>query len=257
MHTPETLLARLDAIGRSLEATGQALALLGMGSVGVELERLDAHSDLDFFAIVQPGYKAAFLADLSWLSSIRPIVYAFQNTHDGFKLLFDDDIFCEFAVLEPQELSTIPFAEGRVVWKAPEVDETIRIPVWRAPERTPPTEEWLAGEALTCLYIGLKRDKRGERLSAQRFIQNYAVDRVLELTAQRTPAANGLADSFNIERRYEQRYPHLAPHLPSFIQGYAANAPSALAILAFLEQITAVSPVMAERIRALAHEEGA
>jgi hypothetical protein len=254
MHTPETLLARLDAIGRSLEATGQALALLGMGSVGVELERLDAHSDLDFFAIVQPGRKAAFLADLRWLSDIRPIVYAFQNTNDGFKLLFDDDIFCEFAVLEPQELPNIPFAEGRVVWKGPDVDETIRIPVWRAPERTPPTEEWLIGEALTCLYIGLKRDKRGERLSAQRFIQNYAVDRVLELTAQRTSPAYGLADSFSIERRYEQRYPHLASYLPSFIQGYAANGPSALAILAYLEHVAEVNPVMAERIRRLAYD---
>lgn len=254
MHTPETLLARLDAIGRSLEASGEALALLGMGSVGVELERLDAHSDLDFFAIVQPGRKAAFLADLSWLSAIRPIVYAFQNTHDGYKLLFDDDIFCEFAVLEPQELSAIPFAEGRVVWKAPEVDESIRLPTWRAPERTPPTEEWLVGEALTCLYIGLKRDRRGERLSAQRFIQNYAVDRVLELTAQRTAPVHGLADSFSIERRYEQRYPHLAPHLASFIQGYAANAASALAILTYLEGIVEVNPAIAERIRGLAHE---
>jgi hypothetical protein len=252
MHTPETLLARLDAIGRSLAAGGEALALLGMGSVGVELERLDAHSDLDFFAVVKPGRKATFLADLSWLSSIRPIVYAFQNTHDGFKLLFDDDIFCEFAVLEPQELAGIPFAEGRVVWKAPEVDDNIRLPVWRAPERTPPTKAWLLGEALTCLYIGLKRDKRGEKLSAQRFIQNYAVDRVLELTAQRTPPAQGTADSFSIERRYEQRYPQLAPHLPSFIQGYAANGPSALAILAYLEGVSDVSPAMAERIRALA-----
>jgi hypothetical protein len=252
MPTPEILLARLDAIGRSLEAGGQALALLGMGSVGVELERLDAQSDLDFFVIVQPGQKAAFLADLSWLSSIRPIVYAFQNTHDGFKLLFDDDIFCEFAVLESQELPNIPFAEGRVVWKAPEVDEQIRLPVWRAPECEPPTAEWLVGEALTCLYIGLKRDKRGERLSAQRFIQNYAVDRVLELTAQRTTPAQGTADSFNIERRYEQRYPHLAQHLPSFIQGYAANTPSALAILAYLESVADVSSAMAVRIRGLA-----
>jgi hypothetical protein len=55
MHTPETLLARLDAIGRSLAAGNETLALRGMGSVGVELERLDAHSDLDFFAVVSPA----------------------------------------------------------------------------------------------------------------------------------------------------------------------------------------------------------
>jgi hypothetical protein len=55
MHTPETLLARLDAIGRSLAAGNETLALRGMGSVGVELERLDAHSNLDFFAVVSPA----------------------------------------------------------------------------------------------------------------------------------------------------------------------------------------------------------
>ena len=37
------------------------------------------------------------------------------------------------------------------------------------------------GEALTNLYVGMAREKRGEKLSAMRFIQGYAVDRLLEL----------------------------------------------------------------------------
>ena len=44
------LLKRLDDIGQSLERSGHALALIGLGSVGVELDRLDSYSDLDFFA---------------------------------------------------------------------------------------------------------------------------------------------------------------------------------------------------------------
>jgi hypothetical protein len=44
---PQHLLDRLDAIGRSLEASSHALALIGLGSVGLELAQLDAHSDLD------------------------------------------------------------------------------------------------------------------------------------------------------------------------------------------------------------------
>src|SRR5688500_13710352 len=53
--TPELLLERLNQIARSLAASGSGLALIGLGSVGEERERLDAWSDLDFFAIVGAG----------------------------------------------------------------------------------------------------------------------------------------------------------------------------------------------------------
>lgn len=53
MPASQALLNRLDAIGHSLEKSGHALALIGLGSAGVETERLDSYSDLDFFAIVE------------------------------------------------------------------------------------------------------------------------------------------------------------------------------------------------------------
>ena len=52
------LFDRLDAIAAALRDSGAALALLGLGSVGRETDRIDDYSDLDFFAIVQPGQKA-------------------------------------------------------------------------------------------------------------------------------------------------------------------------------------------------------
>ena len=75
-----SLLKRLDEIGHSLEQINHTLALIGMGSVGLELERLDAYSDLDFFVIVEPGYKHSFLKDLHWLSALCPVAYCFPNT---------------------------------------------------------------------------------------------------------------------------------------------------------------------------------
>ena len=71
MPTPQHLLARLDAIGASLERSGHALALLGLGSVGAETARIDAYSDLDFFAIVEPGTKAHYIDNRDWLESAR------------------------------------------------------------------------------------------------------------------------------------------------------------------------------------------
>jgi hypothetical protein len=250
--TPEFLLQRLDAIGRSLAQSDRALALIGLGSAGLELERLDAYSDLDFFVIVTPGSKRLYLDDLSWLSGVAPIAYQFANTADGYKLLFADGVFCEFAVFEPDELSQIPFAAGRVVWKRPEVAETIGKPVKSRPEQSGRDQEWLLGEALTNLYVGLGRERRGERLSAVRFIQGYAVDRLLEL-AEGTEAAQPTAaqDEFALERRFEQRHPHIAPYAPLWLQGYTRNRESALAILDFLEMRFVIEETIAAAIRRL------
>ncbi len=95
--------------------------------------------------------------------------------------------------------------------------------------------EFYLGEALTNLYVGMGRYHRGEKLSAARFIQNYAVDQILQLAAQIETAQPALVDVYNGERRFEQRFPNIASHLPTFIQGYDRSPESALAILEFLE----------------------
>lgn len=248
---PHSLLKRLDEIGQSLERSGHALALIGLGSVGLELERLDAYSDLDFFAIVEAGYKRAYLDNLDWLGNLCPIAYCFANTVDGYKLLFADGIFCEFAVFEPDELQGIPFAPGRIVWKQPQVSPSLGQPVKVAESRPKPDPDWLLGEALTNLYVGLGREKRGEKLSAARFIQSYAVDRILDLADQVETAQPGRRDPFTNERRFEQRYPGLASQAAAWMQGYERNRESALAILAFLEQHFEVNGAIAASIREL------
>lgn len=251
--SPTLLLDRLDAIGAALRDSGQALALLGLGSVGLETGRIDTWSDLDFFAIVEPGSKGRYLHRLDWLAAARPVVWHFQNTVDGHKALMDDGVFCEFAVFEPQELDGIPFAPGRVVWKRDDVDASIALPRKPLPSAHPPDETWIVGEALSCLLVGLQRWQRGERLSAARFVQGHAPDRLLELDALRHPAAAAGADPFNRERRLEARCPALAAELPALMPGYGHTPQAALAMLQALEQRGAVlAPVITERICALA-----
>ncbi len=246
---PKQLLERLDAIGASLARSGEALALIGLGSAGLESARLDAYSDLDFFAIVEDGSKQRFLDDLSWLSSICPISFCYRNTRDGYRLLFADGIFCEFAVFELPELSHIPFAPGRVIWKREEVADSWLQPV--AHEIEERSTEWLVGEALSNLYVGLSRQARGERLAAMRAIQGWAADRALELAAHIGPTMPVAPDRFAFERRYEQRHPAAAQRLPGFMQGYQRNIESARAILAFLEEHFQVNPAMSDAIERL------
>lgn len=243
------LLRRLDEIGQSLAQSEGALALLGFGSIGQDLARLDEYSDLDFFAIVRPGFKKRFFADLDWLNRVHPVAYAFANTKDGYKLLFADGIFCEFAIFEPAELVNIPFTAGRVVWQSADFDTALLAkPASLKPERS---VEWLVGEALTNVYVGLGRFHRGEKLSAARFIQWYAVDRLVELAALLEPAAADGADPFDGSRRFEDRYGKTAVHLPQFIPGYKNSPAAAQAILEFLDEHFAVNSAMKQAIQAL------
>lgn len=242
------LLTRLDEIGQSLARSGHGLALIGVGSVGLELDRIDEYSDLDFFAIVEEGYKHSYLDSLQWLEDVHPIAYSFLNTVDGYKLLFKDGIFCEFAVFELAELKNIPFAPGRLVWKRADMPDNLGQPNSKPSAPSKRDREWLLGEAVTNIYVGLQRDARGEKLSGMRFIQGYAVDRLLELVEYYEPGNEIHRDPFVNERRIEQRYPHLVPQLKSWSQGYEKNRESARAILYFLEEKFGVNEAMAEEI---------
>jgi hypothetical protein len=247
----ETLLGRLDAIGRAVRDSGHGLALLALGSVGLEQDRLDAYSDLDFFVVVEDGHAQDYIADLGWLAAVAPIAYSFQNTAQGHKVLFADGIYAEFAVFTPGELARSAFPPARVVWKAEGVPDRIGLPEWVPGPRDPRPVEELVGEALTNLYVGLGRYRRGERLSALRFKQGYAVDRKLELADQIETEQAGHRDPFGRERRFEQRFPGVAQELPRFTQGYDRTPESAAAILAFIERHWPVNPAIKQAILAL------
>jgi len=253
MDTPRRLLSRLDAIGLALRDSGHALALIGLGSVGLETDRLDAWSDLDFFAVVETGCKARYLGQLDWLAAAHPLAWHFQNTADGCKALMTDGVFCEFAVFEPQELEPIPFAPGRVVWKHHGVDDAVAMPRKPLPQRGPPGEAWIVGEALSCLFVGLRRWHRGEKLSAARLVQGHAVDRLLELDALRHPGSGGGGDPFNRERRLEARCPSIVAELPRLVPGYDFTPHAALAMLEALSaRGAALNDAIVGHIRALA-----
>lgn len=247
MPTPEHLLHRLSEIGHSLAQTDQALALIGLGSIGRELDRLDEYSDLDFFVIVAPGAKRAFLDDLTWLSTLAPIAFHFSNTADGYKLLFADGVFCEFAVFEESELSHIPYAAGRIIWRREDVKVDWSVPT-KLSTPSSHTVEWLLGEALTNLYVGMGRYRRGEKLSAFYFVQVYALGRVVDLAAQIERPQPIYADQFAGERRFEQRFPGVARFLPGMAAGYEGTPAAACAILTFLDQHFPVNPAIKQAI---------
>src|SRR5262245_61816155 len=197
------MLQRLDDLGAHLAARPDAIALLGLGSAGAEHRRMDEHSDLDFFVISTD--PAAYVESIEWLQAVSPVAYSFPNVLNGRKVLFADGVFAEYAAFTPGELTTLPFTGARVVWQRDGAPEDLA-ECGRPPARAPfETVEFHLNEALTNLYVGLHREIRGERLTAMRFIQVYAVDRAIALL-NLSHTASHMRDPFDGSRRVEQAY---------------------------------------------------
>ena len=77
--------------------------------------------------------------------------------------------------------------------------------------------EWLLGEILCNLYLGLGRYQRGEKLAAYDLIQNRAVKLWTELISLETTSKSNFIDIFNTNRRFEEGYPKEAKQLPHFL----------------------------------------
>ncbi|ERJ13156.1 hypothetical protein [Haloplasma contractile] len=246
-------LERLNTIGEELSRIDDALALLALGSVGCELDRMDQYSDLDFFVICKEGTKNRFLNHLNWLENIHPLVFTFRNTKDGYKALYEDNIFCEFAIFEPQELENIEFSRGRIVWKREEFDASLcdgTMTEYKKKENI----DFFINEALTNLYIGLGRYHRGENLSAYYFIQVYAFDRILHLMTTIEQPTDSKGDLFVLNRRFEQRYPESSKTISNLLLGYDEIVKGAKNCLEFLDEQFAINQGIKSRIEALISE---
>ena len=237
---------------RRWRAAREAVALIGLGSVGTDLERLDEHSDLDFFVIVDEGAKPRYLASIDWLEAAAPVVYSFENSVDGRKALFADWIFAEYAVFTLAELEGAGYPPGRIVWRRPDAPEGIEVPT-RLPGPSPYlTPHYQANEILTNLFVGLHREARGERLSAARLIQVHAVDRAVTLLGLLDERGGGQQDMFAVERGAERRFGAERLPLADLMPGYERNHEAALAMLAWLEAHADVDQRLASAVRELA-----
>lgn len=257
MMNKELLLERLEAIGQSLSLRDEALLLLGLGSVGAELNRLDSYSDLDFFVITKSGYASQYIEHLDWLSNVYPLSYQFRNADVGWKIMFEDGIYGEFAVFDEDELEQLPCYGGRIIWHKPDYEPQIPTIDQHPSIKRPDSLDFPLNEAITNIYVGLCRYARGEKMSAKTFIESYAVGQIistLHLHSQELPCD---VDPYSNDRRLESRFPDFAVLLSEMLQGYDKVPESAIHILTYLESIYPVNKKLSQEIRQLALHLGA
>jgi hypothetical protein len=248
-------LRRLDNLAEHLAHDPHVEALLGLGSAGNETDRFDDHSDIDFFVVVDtPATKQRYLQDITWLDGLGgQVVYSFVNDPNGRKALLDDGLFLEYAIFTAPELAELSYTGARVIWSRLSIPQQGRA----IPATAIDTVEFHLNEALTNLLVGLHRELRGEHLTATRFIQVHAIDRILALTRLNEGTLLDQPDPFEPTRRIERG--HLTNELPleQMITGYTRNLDAARTTLDWLATHYPTDPVIVSKIAdltaALAH----
>ena len=244
-------LTRLDDLARALTPDDAVLAVLGLGSAGLEHNRFDDHSDIDFWLVVSDGpAKQRYLDDPGWLAGLGGrLAYSFVNDPNGRKALLADGLFLEYAVFTPQELRRLAFTGARVVWQRPGIPLGLDDHAAPSPPTSIDTVDFHVNEALTNLFVGLHRELRAERLTAFRFIQVYAVDRVLALLRLDAKRQWVQPDPFEATRRVEASFEDVP--LPAMAAGYDHNRAAARATLDWLTQCYDTDPAIVEAVRDL------
>ncbi|MBU1093471.1 MAG: hypothetical protein KKH01_03320 [Firmicutes bacterium] len=246
------LFQRLDDLALVLSKKEHTLALMALGSVGTEQERVDEFSDLDFFVIVEDEFKAFYLNDLAWMSEVCPLAYQFKNTVDGYKVLFEDGIYGEFAVFGSSDMATVTQPNGRLVWKSDQYqyDDLTKMK-GNIPKIKTYDPDFAINEALTNIYVGLLRALRGEKLSGYLYLESYALNRILSIVHLYEKEVPIFEDVFGVERRFEKHYPEFAKKLPKMLSGYQNIGLSAKAMLDYLDSIYPINQKMKYEIEKL------
>jgi predicted nucleotidyltransferase len=221
---------------KRLQADPRVLGLVVLGSTARRDHLPDEWSDHDFFVVVLPGAQEAFRSDLHWLPRDDEIAFSFRETAHGLKVVFRDGHLIEFAVFDPDELAVARINRYRVLFDRERIGERLDRVAQVTTAVAPPTDEWLIGQFLTSLLVGVGRHRRGERLAGRHLVANNAVAHlVVLLTRYVGSSQTAKLDSLDPLRRFESVFPSLGRRLDAALRRETPAGARALLDIALRE----------------------
>jgi hypothetical protein len=189
---------------RRLDADPRVVGLVLAGS-SAERSRRDRWSDHDFLVITQDGTPEQLRTDLSWLPDADDIGYWFRDTPHGLKALYRSGLLLEFAVFDRAEFDACALNHAEVVIDGGGIAEAAASIRERSLAPAPMDRMLAFRSFLTLVYIGTGRAHRGERLSANVFLRDFATAHLL-----RAALGARVPDALDPWRRVEGAWPDLA-----------------------------------------------
>lgn len=197
-----------------LGARSEVLGLVALGSMA---SGPDEYSDHDFLVVTSADASESVREDTSWLPDPERLVLHYRETAHGLKGVYDDGHLIEYAVFTLDEIALARLNRTRVLLDRADVGARITAAVHAtAPqvEAEAKPDEWLEGQFLTALLVGVQRHRRGEHVSALDFVHHLALSHLLTLLARRVPTDRpDQRDDLNPFRRVEIVYPAVGKEL--------------------------------------------
>lgn len=234
---------RIKQISKALEASNRVEALIGFGSLA-DVDRMDEFSDLDFLVVPKKEYKGELIDDINWLENIYPVALKCKFTKDGYKVLFEDGVLCDFGILLPEEIREIPHDKGIVIWSQPQFDSSLcdATYVCKYEKKNQQYIQKVFDLALVDIYVGLSRLMRGEKYSATKLIQEEALEKVLIAMFSKVEVTrNANIDIFQISRRIEENYPEFVELIKRVMVGYEKNQEAANELLKTIQKNSSIN----------------
>jgi hypothetical protein len=203
-----------DQLRTTLSTRPGVLGLILLGSTADESLR-DERSDHDFWVIVEPGTVPS-LEELSWLPRHDEILFSVGFGPGRRSVLYRDGHTVEYAVFEPAGASAGKIERYRVVLDRGGVAALAETIHRRTVEEALAAQGSPDGLLHLCLlaWTATERSLRGEHLSARRYLDGFAVDRLLALIAAHSPRhGEPPGDVLDPRRHLERRRPDLAGEL--------------------------------------------
>lgn len=235
----------LDELTSTLEADPLVLGLIALGSTADAASR-DRWSDHDFWIITSPGNQSRYLDTFSWLPRADDILFTVRHGISYRAVLYGSRHRAEYAVFAPEEAVRGKVERFRVLIDRRDVGslaESVRLRTHKERASTLAKPDMLENLCLL-LWAACEKWERGERLSAQRYIQ-FSLDAFLDLLLARNCLSKShAADGLDARRRLEQIEPALGRELGRISMLAPAGAGVALIDLA-QKELAARAPELA------------
>lgn len=228
-----------DTLRDNLARHPYVIGAVGLGSVAKQSHQPDQYSDHDFFVITQAGDQHHVKSDLTWLPHAERIVFQYNDSDHGLKVIYDDAHMAEFAVFDPDELHQYGRVNDYVVLvdKMGLADLLPALKAISAPQQYSHlvSDQQLYGDFLHQCQIAIGRSRRGELVSG-RWLLLIALGNALKLLSRHVPPANpAVLDNLDVFRRFEQGYPALGAELDAALTAPTDVATRALLSIVFRE----------------------
>ncbi len=201
-----------------LEGDERVLGIVGLGSTARSGREPDRWSDHDVWIVVRDGEQERFRSHVGWLPDADQIAWWHRETEHGLSVIYRSGHLVECAVFAAGELSV-----ARANWAAVLLDRggiAGRVAALQAHtaatiDRT--ATQWLLGQLLAALVVGVSRWARGERVSGQYRLMDGIGHLVRLLAAHVPPSRADLLDELDPLRRVEDAWPAIGAELDRIV----------------------------------------